>query len=154
MADPQVLKELNHDIWHPFRRAYAERDVEAFVALYTPDLIRAGGPTAEVYGFDRYAAETAEWFASVTTRGADIAIDFRFFERIASGDLASERGCYRIDAPDARVFYGRFHTFSRKQHGVWRIAVDYDTNDGGTVDADTFAAGAGIDDTASRNDRA
>jgi hypothetical protein len=45
-------------------------------------------------------------------------IDFRFTERIAVGELASERGCYRIavsraDAGD-HVLYGLFHTFARK----------------------------------------
>jgi hypothetical protein len=49
---------------------------------------------------------------------------------------------------ERRVFYGRFHTFARKVDGRWRIAVDYDSTEGGTVDADSFAAGTEIDDLA------
>jgi hypothetical protein len=44
------------------------------------------------------------------------------------------------------AFHGRFHTFARKLDGHWRFAVDDDTNDGGTVTAETFTAGAEIDD--------
>ena len=41
-----------------------------------------------------------------------------------------------------------FHTFARKEDGRWRIAVDYDCDEGGTIDDAAFAAGTGIDDVA------
>jgi uncharacterized protein (TIGR02246 family) len=152
MADAELLGELNRDVWHAFRRTYAARDAAGFLALHLPDLVRAGGPARQVHGFEEYAAQTAEWFAGLAERGDGIDIDFRFVERIASAGLASERGVYRITAVPAsgerRVFYGRFHTFARKVDGHWRIAVDYDSDDGGTVGAETFSAGAGIDDVA------
>ena len=113
-----LLDELNRDIWHPFRGTYHARDLEGFLALYDPDLIRAGGPTKEVYGFDRLAADTTGWFAHVAERGDSLDIEFRFTERIAADELASEQGCYQITATLAdgsnRVMYGRFHTFARK----------------------------------------
>jgi uncharacterized protein (TIGR02246 family) len=152
MADGELLRELNRDVWHAFRRAYGARDAAAFLALHSPDLIRAGGPAHEVHGFEDYAAQTGQWFADLAGRGDSVGIEFRFLERIAAGDLASERGVFRITATRAtgeqRVFYGRFHTFTRKQDGRWRIAVDYDTDDGGTLSAEPFAAGAEIDDVA------
>ena len=69
-----------------------------------------------------------------------------------TSDLANERGIYQIiatrkDKPD-KVFYGKFHAFLRRVEGHWRIAVDYDSNEGGTLTAVTFAAGAEIDDVA------
>ena len=150
MTDRALLAELDRDIWHAFRRAYAARDVEAFLALHLPELIRAGGPARDVHGYDEYAAQTGGFFAELTRRGDGIEIDFRFTERIAAAGLASERGVFRITATpaegDQRVFYGRFHTFARKVDGRWRIAVDYDSNEGGTVDAESFAAGAAIGD--------
>jgi ketosteroid isomerase-like protein len=152
VADIELLRELNRDVWHAFVRAYGAQDAAAFLAVHSPDLIRAGGPEKQVHGFAEYAAQTEQWFAGLTERGDGIGIEFRFLERIASGDLASERGVYRITATRAtgeqRVFYGRFHTFSRRTGGGWRIAVDYDSNEGGTVTEETFAAGAGIDDVA------
>jgi ketosteroid isomerase-like protein len=155
MTDSSILDQLNRDIWHPFRRTYRTGDLHGFLGLYHPDLIRAGGPTKEVYGFDRLAAETADWFTEVSARGDSLDIEFRFTERIAAGELASEQGCYRITATRAdandgehRTLHGRFHTFARKVGGRWRIVVDYDTDDGGAITAAMFAAGAGVEDTA------
>ena len=152
MSDNPLLDELNHDIWRPFRGTYRAGDVEGFLALYDPSLIRAGGPTKEVYGLDRFAADMAGWFTDVSERGDSLDIEFRFTERIAAGELASERGYYRITATLAgggnRVLHGRFHTFARKVDGRWRIVADYDTDDGGEITAETFVAGAIIEDTA------
>jgi uncharacterized protein (TIGR02246 family) len=149
-ADGAALRELNRDVWHAFRRAYGAGDAAAFLALHAPDLVRAGGPDKQVYGVAEYAAQTEEWFARLAGRGDRVGIEFRFLERIATGELASERGVYRITAVRAggerRIFYGRFHTFARKSGGRWRIAVDYDSDEGGTVTEETFTAGAEIDD--------
>lgn len=152
MTDAKLLRELNRDVWHAFRRAYAARDTDGFLALHIPDLIRAGGPGKQVNDFGEYAAQTRQWFDELTTNGISSGIEFRFVERLASGDLASERGVYRISATrvgDERVFYGRFHTFSRKVGGRWRIAVDYDSDEDGTVTEESFTAGREIDDVAS-----
>lgn len=152
MADSELLRELNRDVWHTFVRAYGARDATAFLAVHSPDLIRAGGSEKQVHGFHEYAAQIEQWFAGLTERGEDIGIEFRFLERIVSGDLASERGVYRIVATRAtgerRLFYGQFHTFCPRTGDGWRIAVDYDSNEGGTVTEETFTAGADIDDVA------
>lgn len=153
-ANP-LFGELNRDIWHPFVRTYRDRDLKAFLGLYHPDLIRAGGPAKEVYGYDRFAADTAAWFTTCAERGDSLGIEFRFTERIAADDLASERGVLRITATrpgaDDLVFHSQFHTFARKAAGRWRIVADYDTNDsddGGVITPETFAAAAEVDDTA------
>lgn len=150
MTDKLLLQQLNADVWHEFRRAYAARDTAAFLAIYHPDVIRAGGPTKEVHDFASYAEQTGEWFTFLTGRGDSAVIDFRFLERIAAGDLASERGIFEITATRAdgeqHVFYGKFHTFSRKTEGRWRIAVDYDSDEGGSINVATFRSGAAIDD--------
>ena len=150
MTDTDTLRALNTDIWHAYRMAYRTGDAAAFIALHTPDLIRAGGPAKVVRGFREFAAETGPWFAELAARGSSVDIDFRFTERIAAGDLASERGVYRLAARradgDQRVFHGRFHTFARRIDGRWRIAVDYDSDEGGTVTPTAFESAAGIDD--------
>jgi len=140
----ELLSELDRDIWRPFREAYGALDAEAFLALYSADLIRAGGPTKAVYGYPEYATQTKQWFAGLRERGSTVDIEFRFAERIAAGGLASERGVFRLTAArstgDQRTFYGRFHTFARKIEGHWRIAVDYDSDENGAVTEATFRA--------------
>lgn len=139
-----LVEELNRDVWQPFRIAYAAGDADAFLALHAPDLIRAGGPAKEVLDLAAYDAQVREWFALVAAKGDRLAIDFRFTERLAAGGLASERGIYRITLTAAdgqqRVLFGRFHTFARQVGGRWRIAVDYDSTDGGTVGPADYAA--------------
>jgi GNAT superfamily N-acetyltransferase/ketosteroid isomerase-like protein len=143
----RFLAELNADIWQPYRDAHASGDTEAFLALHTPELIRAGGPGKTVQGFDEYAAVSREWRAGMNERGSRVAIEFRFTERITDGELASERGVYRLTATradgDQKVFHGHFHTFARKIYGRWRIAVDYDNTDATPAD---FAAATAPDD--------
>src|SRR5262245_59760372 len=136
-----ALHELDRDIWQPFRRTYGDRDLAGYLDLYDRDLIRAGGPGRDVYGYDHLAADTPSWLAVIEERGDRLDIHFRFTERIAADGLASERGLYQITATLAdggnRVRYGRFHTFARQRDGRWRIVVDYDTEDP-PVTADEF----------------
>jgi ketosteroid isomerase-like protein len=142
MTDLDLLRELNRDVWHPFRAAYGACDTDASLALYAPSLIRAGGPSKSVQTYAEVAAETAPWFAGALARGITLGIDFRFVERLAAGGLASERGIYRITAGDD-VFHGRFHTFSRRIDDRWQITVDYDTPES---DPTAFTAAREIDD--------
>jgi uncharacterized protein (TIGR02246 family) len=145
-----LLAELNRDLWHPFVAAYAALDPVAFMALNHTDVVHISAAGKEVNGHADYARQIHEFFAMVTARGDRISIEFRFHERIASGDLASERGLFRLSVVPAdgelRTRYGRFHTVARKADGRWRFAVDYDTDEG--ADEAAFEAAAAVDDLA------
>jgi hypothetical protein len=145
-----LFAELNRDIWHPFVRSYADLDAAAFLALNSPDLMRASGTSGQVQDYAGYATELREFFAMVAGNGDRIGIDFRFTERLASDALASERGVFRVSVVPAggepRARYGRFHSYARKSDGRWRLAADYDIGDENA--GDDFAAGAEIDDVA------
>jgi len=155
MARPQLrsrslLGELNTDIWRAYRHAYREGDASAFLAVHSPDLIRAGGPAQTITGFPEYGTLTRQWFADLTERGDSVDIEFRFTERIADGALASERGIYRLTAqrPDhePKVMYGRFHTFARKTNGRWHIVADYDSDENATVTEADFLSAQTMDE--------
>ena len=144
MADAGRLSEINHDVWIPFRAAYANGDPEAFIALHAPDVIRVEGNGGWVGGFEEYASRLREWFQWVAVQDGVLDIRFRFLERYVGDDAASERGVYRLSLAypesDEHIWFGRFHTACRKRNGVWRIVFDYDSDEGGTVDADSFDA--------------
>lgn len=148
--DTDLLRQLNNDIWHPFRLAYANLDAPAFLELHAPELIRAGGQTKEVSGFADYSDQIEKWFAELAGRGSSVTISFRFVERIASNDLASERGIFQIVSKrsdgDERTFYGRFHTYARRTDGRWRICVDYDTDERSTTLEEEFLAAIEVND--------
>jgi ketosteroid isomerase-like protein len=144
LAIADLLTEINRDVWIPFRAAYAHRDPEAFIALHSPDVIRVEGNGGWVGGFEEYAGRLREWFQWVEVQEGQLDIRFRFVERHANADAASERGVYRLTLtyPEAeeRVWFGRFHTLCRKLDGSWRIAFDYDSDESGRVDETTFDA--------------
>lgn len=145
-----LLAELNRDLWHPFVAAYAAVDADAFMALNHTDVVHISGAGKQINGYAEYAGQMREFFAMVAARGDRIGIEFRFHERIASGDLASERGLFRLSVVPAdgelRTRYGRFHTVARKADGRWRFGVDYDTDEG--ADRAAFDDAAAVDDLA------
>jgi ketosteroid isomerase-like protein len=55
--------------------------------------------------------------------------------------------CIKSTSKDgiSQHFYGQFHVFHRKIDGVWKIAVDYDSDEDGTVDETDFEAGLPMD---------
>ncbi len=145
-ANLQRLREINRDIWTPFSEAYATGDAERYVGLHTADFIRAtGGKWAGVRNLDEYGADARSSFAKNKENGHSTEIAFTFFERAAGPETASERGIYRYTdiAKDGErsAFYGRFHVFLRKVDGTWKIAVDYDSDEDGSIGAGDFVAG-------------
>jgi ketosteroid isomerase-like protein len=148
LTNRQLLAEINRDVWIPFQTAYANGDAEAFIALHSPDVIRVEGNGGWLGGLDEYAGRLREWFQWVAVQEGSLDIRFHFLERHANDDIASERGVYRLaltyPEADERVWYGKFHTVSRKRGGVWRIVLDYDSDEGGTVNEETFDLGRGM----------
>jgi ketosteroid isomerase-like protein len=136
------LKEIDRDIWTPFAEAFATNNADKYLALHTPDFIRAnGGEWAGVKDLDAYGEHVRENFQN--GRNAEIA--FTFFERAAGKGMATERGIYRYTAispsGDRQHYYGKFHVILRKMGSTWKIAVDYDSDEDGRVGEADFMAG-------------
>ena len=139
------LMEINRDIWTPFSQSWATNDVTAYNDLHAPGFIRAtGGKWQEVCDLETYTGRNRKGFEKRAAEQQTNRIDFAFFERIAGDSIASERGIYRVvrSAADGttREYYGRFHCFHKKSGGRWRIAVDYDSDDGSVVTKSDFEA--------------
>jgi ketosteroid isomerase-like protein len=143
------LKEINQDIWTPFMEAYQQTDVAKYKALHTQDLIRATGAGKQIKDLPTYSAEVGKWFAELKQQKTQVSIKFRFLERITNGKTASERGIYELmlanEANKEQRYYGKFHVFLRKEKKKWKIAIDYDSNEGDTISADDFQKAFDID---------
>lgn len=148
--NPAVLAELNRDIWAPFSDAYADGDPEAYLALHAADFIRVDGDRKRIRSLGEYAGAVRHSFAGWAEREEKVGISFRFSERIARPDIASERGVYELTIADndgnVERLYGRFHVIARRIDGRWRIVVDYDSSENGTIDRSHFLAAAAVDD--------
>jgi ketosteroid isomerase-like protein len=148
--DPALLQELNRDIWLPFTEAYAALDADKYLGLHSKDFIRGEGDRKLMLDLEGYSTEVRRFFANMQRRGDKPDIQFRFLERFASAQFASERGIYQFTMAqtegEPRKYYGKFHVFSRKEGGTWKILVDYDSNENGTIDEASYQAGRAVDD--------
>ena len=144
------LQEINRDIWLPFSEAYADGDADKYLALHTADFLRAEGGDQQTNDLTGYSAGVRSGFQRGKDQGGRTTIEFRFFERFSNGRTASERGIYRYTytppTGQPRQGYGQFHVFSRKENGRWKIVVDYDSDEGGTIGEAEFKAGKRMED--------
>lgn len=136
-----ALSGINHDIWLPFSRCFAEGDVAGYLAFHAPEFVWVRSEAATILGYADYAQGMKDSFEDRAARGITVTIDFRFTERIVTADLASERGVYRMSGPGPDIF-GRFHTFSRRTADGWRLIADYESAEAGP---DDFAAASPLD---------
>jgi ketosteroid isomerase-like protein len=153
----ELLKQLNRDIWTPFTEAYAAVDAEKYLKLHSAELIRGEGDRGQVLSLAQYSEGVRRSFERWKKDGAKVGIQFRFLERIVSEESASERGIYQLSVTrpgqEARSFYGKFHVFSRKENGVWKILIDYDSSEKDTIDEKAFQAGTAVDDYGKESDK-
>jgi ketosteroid isomerase-like protein len=151
-ASAELLAEINRDIWTPFAKAYEAGDVEAYLRLHRADFVRGEGNRKRVSNLEEYSRDMRAFFAAQKERGARFTVAFRFTERLARAGMAHERGifAFTLHAKEGppRASYGKFHTVARKDGGTWRLVVDYDSNEGATIDEAAFMAGAAADDLA------
>lgn len=146
-ASLERLRAINRDVWQPFAAAYAAGSADHYMALHTADFIRA--TKDETKNLPTYRADSQRHFQYNLQNNSRCEIAFSFFERSIGPASASERGTYRytaIAADGARThYYGRFHVIHRLENGRWKIAVDYDSDEDGTIGQDDFEAGLPMD---------
>ncbi len=144
------LLEINKDIWTPFSEAYATGDADKYLSLHSPHFVRASRNGKSTSDLNGYAKGVLRSFNRNAINGGRTTIEFHFFERFASENTASERGIYKYTfyppsgAPTSG--YGQFHVVSRKENGVWKILMDYDSDENGTIDEADFEAGWAVQD--------
>jgi ketosteroid isomerase-like protein len=145
------LKEINRDIWLPFIEAYGTFNAGKYKSLQTEDFIRVAANNKNLPTPKEYFDGVEEWFGDMKKQGRKLTIAFRFTERIANDKVASERGIFELKAVDASgkelwKDYGKFHVFMRKFNGVWKIVVDYDSNEKETVNLPMYVSALAMDD--------
>jgi uncharacterized protein (TIGR02246 family) len=138
--------ELERDVWRPLLAASGAFDAEAFLAVYSPDLVRIAADQNEAYGLERYAEEIRAGFIRARDRGIVRTSDVRFLTRTSSDGLAFETGYFqsRVTMPDGevRTRYSRFEFVMRQEEGRWKILVDRDTAEGGRITEAQYLAAA------------
>ncbi len=140
--------EINSQVWKPFEQAIMSQDVAAFVVLHSKDLIRAEINRKKVMGLEEYQkgmeANWPAWKESMTKNKTRYTFELRFLERLSNGSQAYEVGYFKNEminaAGEKKQSFGKFHVVLRKENGVWKILVDSDSNEGGTITEEMFLA--------------
>lgn len=129
------LQEINTQIWEPFSKAFETSDHQLFASLHSDNLIRVGADGNQILNKEDYIKG---YKASWETNNQKRTIAFRFLERLATNDRASERGIYKLtinpESTNEQSYYGKFHVILTKESGTWKILLDYDSSEGNTID--------------------
>jgi|GEM_PF-1268240 len=143
----QNLEEIN-DVWGDFMKAFANNDYTLMAEIHSKKLIRIGGGN-NIRDYKAYIDGYKETFENANAASTKNNIELRFFERISDAKTASERGIYKLTRTtngEEQSFYGEFHVLFKKKGGKWKIIMDYDNNNGGTVGEQEFLDAYDIDD--------
>ncbi len=138
-------KEVNDQVWGPFKQAYEARNWQTFNELHTGDVLRVSQWGGIKVG-DAYKEGVKHAYQKNSTRKK--TIDFWFEQRIYAETIGYEVGYYRVisEEPEKEpaISYAQFHVVLRKQNGMWKIAQDWDSTviNGVKLTAEDFAKGS------------
>jgi ketosteroid isomerase-like protein len=142
-------QEINDQVWKPFIQSFNDRDTKGFMAVHSKDVVRAARDGKSVMNWNEYYKQMESGDQRAKAAGSKRQLELRFTERIANKDQAVEVGIYKTTniSPDgiAKSFYGRFHVVLRKENGAWKILVDTDSSEGGSISEEDFLAAAAIE---------
>ena len=135
-------QEINEQVWKPFMKTFGEFNTAGFMAVHSADLVRSPRDSKTVSTFEEYKASNEKWDKPGQESKTVRSIELRFLERIASASQGYEVGIYKVtfsragEAP--QHYYGKFHVALRKENGTWKILVDSDSGEGGTINESSF----------------
>ncbi|WP_428743492.1 nuclear transport factor 2 family protein [Tenacibaculum sp.] len=124
----ELEKEINEQVWKPFKTYFEARDWKAFNSLHTDDVLRANKYGIRIGAAYKNSVQTS--YQKSTNRKRQI--DFCFDQRIYKENTGYEVGYYRIiyteKGKEPYISYGRFHVVLKKINDRWFIAQDWDTD--------------------------
>ena len=144
LAAQNPQNTINDQVWKPFIKTFNEHDTDGFMNLHSKDLVRSARDGKSVLNWDQYFANGKKSEERNKTSNRKRKIELRFTERMTNGDQAVDVGIYKTSniLPDgsAQNYYGKFLVVLRKENGIWKILVDTDSSEGGTIDEKSFLA--------------
>jgi ketosteroid isomerase-like protein len=136
--------EINTQVWEPFITSFNNHQAEAFMAVHSKDVIRSPRDSKIVLNWDDYKKSQIEGDQQDLKAKRKRTLTLRFTDRIANDNQAVEVGVYKTSylLSDGKTidYYGRFHVVLRKENGVWKILVDTDSSENGTITEKDFLA--------------
>ena len=141
------LKEINK-VWSKFYQAFDDLDHEIMAEIHSKKLIRISGGS-RISDYATYINNYKITFDNAKSNKVTNRISLRFFERINNDSIASERGIYKLERTSqekTQTYYGKFHVLFSKENGIWKILMDYDSNEANSIGEKDYTDAYGIDE--------
>ncbi|NMM47794.1 nuclear transport factor 2 family protein [Marinigracilibium pacificum] len=143
-------EDINNQVWAKFEKAFVDLNPGLMAEIHSRDLARIPADNNRILNYEEYIDSFHKRFDRAKSNHIKYEIELRFIERIANGFTASERGIYQLivinEQDEPRSYYGKFHVLLRKENGLWKILMDYDSNEGGKIGKEDFDKANEIDD--------
>lgn len=128
----EVEEEINQQVWRLFIEAYQDFDTKKFMSIHDKELIRVIRSGKKIRGYKSYHQSMTDSNNRGKQKQTKKSISFSFTERFNNGQLASEKGYYKViykteGAPD-QIHYGEFDVILKKRGKKWRILLDSDVS--------------------------
>lgn len=142
------LKEIN-TVWFAFYESFENLDYKLMASIHSKDLIRISGGS-KIKDYKNCINSYKSRFTNDKKNNQTSEISLRFFERTHNDTIASERGIYKLirnkNKNDEQTYYGQFHVILKKEQDIWKITMDYDSNEGNRIGEKQFLKAHGIAD--------
>lgn len=135
---------INKDVWFNFMQAYQDLDASLFNQIHTDDVLRIPEESGSMMIGQEYKDANLENFNRWNLSKVNQRIQFSFISRIQKGNWAYETGIYKLTRytdSGSQSFYGKFHVTLKKVTGLWKIFIDSDSNENGTIGEEDFNRG-------------
>lgn len=145
----EMFYQINDQVWKNFISTYSRNDAEGFLDIHSHDLLRISRDSRRISTFDEYYERMKTWFDNEKSAGKTRLIDFRFIERFHTEKYGFEVGIYKVttnlELENQRDFYGKFHVLLINENGTWKILLDSDSSEKGTIGVKEFDEGFKMD---------
>ena len=144
------LEDINNQVWSKFYQVFDSLDSDLMESIHSKHLIRIPADRKTILNYKEYLDQYKLTFAKIKENEGTLNISLRFLERINNNSIASERGIYKLiinqNKGNEKVIYGKFHVILIKEDNVWKILMDYDSNENNTIGEEDFYKARGIND--------
>lgn len=127
--DAQLIqKEIDQNLWKPFKTAFENLDGHALNALYAKQVLRVTPKGIDTE--NKFKDGNLKRFEENRKSLTNIGLDFWLDSRHTNSDTSYEVGFYRMQLTNSggvSTIYGQFHIVLKKEDDTWKIAQDWDT---------------------------
>lgn len=130
--------EINEQVWKPFIKYFNENNTAGFMSVHSKDVVRSPRDSKTVWDWSEYNEKQGKGDKRDIESNTKRTLELHFTERLINKNLAVEVGVYKTSYGKDQNYYGRFHVVLRKEDGIWKIIVDTDSTEDGSIGEKDF----------------